>query len=168
MLELSGPSLRTRLVGSHSFAKVCRSLALNHKLSFASKSRGETKMSALWVFFGTMRLFWRRLGLVFTKSVFLVGVFSLTEKSPTFTVGSFFFQPAISLWMVFFSYNLCSFVQLIFWVSGDRGFDSRTKPQNFHASKSRCETKGFLSFNFFCFFRHYATFFRKFSDSIKG
>ena len=65
MLELSGLSMRTRLFGSHGFAKVCRSLSLWHlttKFSYASKSRGETKVSAPWVFFGTMRLFWRQLG----------------------------------------------------------------------------------------------------------
>ena len=43
----------------------------------------------------------------------------------------FLFQLTISLWMVHFSYNLCSFVHLIFWEAGDRGFDSRTKPQIF-------------------------------------
>ena len=80
----------------------------------------------------------------------------------------FLFQPTISLWMVHFSYNICSFVQLIFWEAGDRGFDSRTKPQIFYASKSRCETKGFLSFDFFRFFSELCNFFRKFSDSIKG
>ena len=32
MLELSWLSFRTRLFGSHGFAKVCRSLALNHKV----------------------------------------------------------------------------------------------------------------------------------------
>ena len=51
-----------------------------------------------------------------------------------------------------------------------RVFDSRTKPQIFYASKSRCETKGFFSFRFFClvFFGTMRLFFRKFSDSIKG
>ena len=71
----------------------------------------------------------------------------------------FFFQPTISLWMVHFSYNLCSFVQLIFRKAGGRGFDSRTKPQIFYASKSRCETKGFLSFDFFRFFSALCDFF---------
>ena len=51
-----------------------------------------------------------------------------------------------------------SFSQLIFWEAGDRGFDSRTKPQVFYASKSRGETKR-SPFGFF--FRHYATFFSK-------
>ena len=71
--------------------------------------------------------------------------------------------------MVHFSYNLCSFVQLIFRETGDRGFDSRTKPQFFNASESSCETKGFFVW-FFClvFIRHYAIFFQKISDSIKG
>ena len=47
-------------------------------------------------------------------------------------------------------------------------FDSRTKPQIFYASKSRCETKGFFVWFFclvfFCFvsFRHYATFLKLF------
>ena len=40
--------------------------------------------------------------------VFLVGAFSLKEKSPTLTVSSFFFQLTISLWVVHFSYNFCS------------------------------------------------------------
>ena len=35
-------------------------LALSHKFLYASKSRGETKGSPLWVFFGTMRLFFRK------------------------------------------------------------------------------------------------------------
>ena len=59
----------------------------------------------------------------------------------------------------------CSFVQLIFWAAGDRGLDSRTKPQIFYASKSRGETKG-APFGFF--FGNMRTFFRKFSNSIKG
>ena len=60
------------------------------------------------------------------------------DIAPTLDVPVLFlFQPTISLWMVHFSYNLCSFVQLIFWEAGDRGFDSRTKPQIFYASKSR-------------------------------
>ena len=40
--------------------------------------------------------------------IFLVGAFSLKEKSPTLTVSSFFFQLTISLWVVHFSYNFCS------------------------------------------------------------
>ena len=35
-------------------------LALSHKFFNASKSTGETKGSPLWVFFGTMRLFFRK------------------------------------------------------------------------------------------------------------
>ena len=62
-------------------------------------------------------------------------------------MGSFF-QLTISLWMVHFFTIFCSFVPLIFWEAGDRGFDSRTKPQFFYASKSRGETKG-SPFGFF-------------------
>ena len=51
----------------------------------------------------------------------------------------------------------CSFAELIFREAGDRGFNSRTKPQIVYASKSRGETKG----SPFGFFRHYATFFSK-------
>ena len=40
--------------------------------------------------------------------LFLVDAFSLKEKSPTITVGSFF-QLTISLWMVHFSYNSYNF-----------------------------------------------------------
>ena len=101
---------------------------------------------------------------------FLVGASSLKEKSPTITVGSFFSAYNLTLIGPLFLQSLfiCSTNFLIFFEAGDRGFDSRTKPQIFYASKSRCETKGFLSFDFFRFFRQYGTFFRKFSDSIKG
>ena len=69
-----------------------------------------------------------------TATVFLVGAFSLKEKSPTLTVSSFFlffFQLTISLWVVHFSYNLFIFhicSSSIFDPAGVRGFDSRTKP----------------------------------------
>ena len=43
----------------------------------------------------------------------------------------FLFQLTISLWMVQIFTMFCSFVLLIFWEAGDRGFDSRTKPQVF-------------------------------------
>ena len=49
------------------------------------------------------------LGCVYCFVVFLVGAFSLKEKSPTLTVSSFFFlfffQLTISLGVVHFSYN---------------------------------------------------------------
>ena len=83
----------------------------------------------------------------------------------------FFSWQSHSEWSTFLTIfvHLFTFVQLIFWEAGDRGFDSRTKPQFFCASKGRCETKAFFRFVFlFGFFRHHAIFFRKFSDSIKG
>ena len=90
-------------------------------------------------------------------------------------MSSFFFSwQSHSEWSTFLTtfVHICShlftFVQLIFWKAGDRGFDSRTKPQIFYVSKSRCETKALFRFVWFFsfFFRHYATLFRKFSDSI--
>ena len=69
----------------------------------------------------------------YSSDCFLVGAFSLKEKSPTLTVSSFF-QLTISLWVVHFSYNLfifhicSSFIFIIFDQAGERGFDSRTKP----------------------------------------
>ena len=106
-------------------------------------------------------------------NVFLVGAFSLKEKRPTLTVSSFF---------VFFSVDnltlsgplFLQFVHLsylfIFHICS-----SLTKPESvgsilalnhkcFNASKSTGETKG----SPFGFFRHYATFFRKLSNFIKG
>ena len=46
------------------------------------------------------------------RNSFLVGPFSLKEKSPTITVGSLF-QLTISLWMVHFSYNSYNFLQFL-------------------------------------------------------
>ena len=118
-------------------------------------------------FFGTVLIFFSKIFNFSKESPLRIFWYFATESMLMNPKGSplfFLFQPTISPWMVHFSYNLCSFVQLIFWEAGDRGFDSRTKPQIFYASKSRCETKDFLSFDFFSFFRHYA----KFSDSIKG
>ena len=99
--------------------------------------------------------------------LFLVGAFSLKEKSPTLTVSSFFFcffsVDNLTLSGPLFLQSLFTFVQLTFWEAGDRVFDSRTKPQIFYASKSRCETKALFRFVWFFsfFFRHYATFFSK-------
>ena len=53
-----------------------------------------------------------KFGLTQLQPFFLVGAFSLKEKSPTITVGSFF-QLTISLWMVHFSYNSYNFIQFL-------------------------------------------------------
>ena len=113
-------------------------------------------------------LFLPATGIVAGKSsllvVFLVGAFSLKEKSPTNTVSSFF-QLTISLWVVHILQlvHLFNFHQLS--EPGKRGFDFRTEPQIFYASKSRGETKGAALCVFFGTMR---LFFGKFSNSIKG
>ena len=53
----------------------------------------------------------------------------------------------------------------IFDQAGERGFDSRTKPKFFNASKSTGETKGSP---LWVFFRNYATFFENFRILSKG
>ena len=61
---------------------------------------------------------------------FLVGAFSLNEKRPTITVGSFFFgRQSHSEWSTF--YNLWFICSTNFLRSKRCGFDSRTKPQVF-------------------------------------
>ena len=69
-----------------------------------------------------------------TVGSFLVGAFSLKEKSPTLTVSSFFFvffsvdNLTLSgpLFLQFlFIFHICS--SSIFDPAGERGFDSRTK-----------------------------------------
>ena len=83
----------------------------------------------------------------FLKKVFCA--FWALDIAPTLDVPVLFlFQLTISLWMVHFFTIFRSFVQLIFWEAGDRGFDFRTKLQIFYASKSRGETKG-APFGFF-------------------
>ena len=65
---------------------------------------------------------------------FLVGAFSLKEKSPTLTVSSFFLFFSVDnltlsgpLFLQFlFIFHICS--SSIFDPAGERGFDSRTKP----------------------------------------
>ena len=63
------------------------------------------------------------------KDLFLVGAFSLKEKSPAITVSSFFSADNLTLNGPLFT--ICSLVQLqpiFFDQAGERGFDSRTKP----------------------------------------
>ena len=59
---------------------------------------------------------------------FLVGAFSLEEKSPTITVGSFFSFSAFSLTLNGPLFTICSLSYLFIFQAGERGFDSRTKP----------------------------------------
>ena len=54
------------------------------------------------------------------------------DIAPTLDVPVLFlFQLTILLWIVHFFAIFCSFVQLILWEAGDRGFVSRTKRQIF-------------------------------------
>ena len=56
---------------------------------------------------------WKILGLL-SFSVFLVGAFSLKEKSPIITVGSFFFSlQSHSEWSTFYNLFICSVVHLL-------------------------------------------------------
>ena len=64
-----------------------------------------------------------RISKVGSKKLFLVGAFSLKEKSPTITVSSFFSVDNLTEWSIF--YNLFNDQ---FSEPGERGFDSRTKP----------------------------------------
>ena len=107
----------------------------------------------------------------FSKWWFLVGAFSLKEKSPTLTVSSFFLfffsWQSHSEWSTFLT--ICSsfiFVHL----------PSSTQPESvgsilplshkfFNAFKSTGETKGSP---LWVFFRHYATFFENFWNLSKG
>ena len=60
---------------------------------------------------------------------FLVGAFSLKKKSPTITVGSFFFFFSLqshSEWPTFYNLFIRSVVHLHLSEAGERGFDSRT------------------------------------------
>ena len=64
----------------------------------------------------------------YSSDSFLVGAFSLEEKSPTLTVSSFFSVDNLTLsGPLFLQFVHLSYL-FIFDQAGERGFDSRTKP----------------------------------------
>ena len=100
----------------------------------------------------------------FLVKAFLVGAFFLKEKSPTITVGSFFFSlQSHSEWSTF--YNLFIFHICPFSKPESGGSILALNHIIFMLPRvQQVRPKG----PSFGFFRHYATFSRKFSDSIKG